>query len=176
MNQELTLQDIFNLDQKNIAERYAGNLTQEEALQKQKETGAAFLAHLKKHGFPFKNTHSVEVYKQAITLSLHLDLESMTDIFEYIKSKSVNDSASNRPNMHMGANYNTEEIDLEHMAFFTDKIRLLKGQPQLYGTQFKRNPDRTIVFKEIEDAEHVNDRRKSLGMSTIEEYKIFAES
>ena len=42
------------------------------------------------------------------------------------------------------------------------------GLPQIYGTQF-RQVDGKHVPKDIEDIEHVNERRKAMGLDTLEE-------
>jgi hypothetical protein len=49
-------------------------------------------------------------------------------------------------------------------ALFVDRVRLLEGKPQLYGTQMKLERDGTEKMRPMEDEAHVNDRRQALGM------------
>ena len=54
-------------------------------------------------------------------------------------------------------------------AFLEDRIRMYEGRPQRFGTQFQPGKDGRFVSYPIEDAEHVNDRRRTIGLDTIEE-------
>ncbi|HBD24542.1 MAG: hypothetical protein A2566_03690 [Candidatus Zambryskibacteria bacterium RIFOXYD1_FULL_40_13] len=58
------------------------------------------------------------------------------------------------------------EVQSRNIAFLTDRVRVNSGQPQLYGTQFKQ-VDGKHVPKDIEDPEHVDERRKSMGLDTL---------
>ena len=62
----------------------------------------------------------------------------------------------------------SEEVRLQDIALLTDRIRVNKGEPQVYGTQF-RQIDGKHVPKTIEDIENVNKRRKEMGLDTLEE-------
>lgn len=63
------------------------------------------------------------------------------------------------------------ELPYEMAAMLDDRVRLRTGLKQLYGTQFKWNPDNNEwQLEDIEDPENVNKRRSELGMGTIEEY------
>src|SRR6266404_287826 len=55
------------------------------------------------------------------------------------------------------------------VAFLEDRICVCEGRPQVYGTQFE--PDERGIPQPcpIADAEHVNERRKAIGMNSIEE-------
>jgi len=46
----------------------------------------------------------------------------------------------------------------------------LEGKPQIYGTQGRSQDDGVIVPYPIENEDHVNERRKALGLESIEEY------
>ncbi|MFC4636116.1 DUF6624 domain-containing protein [Dokdonia ponticola] len=58
----------------------------------------------------------------------------------------------------------------EHVALLTDRVRVNTGRPQLYGTQRHFNDLQQAYIKNLEDREHVNERRAALGMETLEEY------
>jgi hypothetical protein len=62
------------------------------------------------------------------------------------------------------------EADSVHVAYLTDRILMREGKPQIYGTQGGSLENGMIVPHPIEDEEHVNDRRKAIGLEPIEEY------
>jgi hypothetical protein len=56
-------------------------------------------------------------------------------------------------------------------AMLLDRVRLNTGKPQVYGTQTVFNTDsNAYVMALCEDPEHVNERRKSVGLGPIEAY------
>ncbi len=57
-----------------------------------------------------------------------------------------------------------------HVGLLTDRVRVNTGRPQLYGTQRHFNDLQQAYSKDLEDPEHVNERRAALGMETLEEY------
>ncbi len=68
------------------------------------------------------------------------------------------------------------EVSKRNIAYLEDRIRVNEGQPQLYGTQFRNEEGTPYGPCPIEDPEHVNDRRKEMGMELLEEYtKIMLE-
>ena len=56
------------------------------------------------------------------------------------------------------------------MALLIDRIRVYKGQKQLYGTQVKMESTRQKSFDAIEDEKNVNKRRAEVGLGPLEEY------
>jgi hypothetical protein len=65
-------------------------------------------------------------------------------------------------------------IDKQFIALLEDRILMMSGQKQLYGTQiFVRTLEdgskRQYLFP-VEDPENINIRRAEMGMTTIEEY------
>ena len=66
------------------------------------------------------------------------------------------------------------ELDRSLVATTEDRIRLREGQKQLYGTQFN-NVDGEITFQPIEDEEHVDERRASVGLPPLSEYRKLIE-
>ncbi|AXT18330.1 hypothetical protein D7030_08265 [Flavobacteriaceae bacterium AU392] len=63
------------------------------------------------------------------------------------------------------------ESKARYMAFLTDRILMRKNQKQIYGTQARWNADKkkNIIYP-IKNYETVNDRRKKVGLETIEQY------
>jgi hypothetical protein len=63
------------------------------------------------------------------------------------------------------------ELDKSSLALLIDRIRIRKGQKQLYGSQVHigstGKPDR---FEDIEDEANVNKRRLTMGLPPLEEY------
>jgi len=56
-------------------------------------------------------------------------------------------------------------------ALLVDMTRQFKKLPQLYGTQVQVNKDSTSYEpKPVADPDKLNERRKSIGLSSIEEY------
>ena len=63
-----------------------------------------------------------------------------------------------------------KEADAISLAYLTDRIRTSEGKPQLYGTQGQTSSDGSIIPFPIEDEEHVDERRKALGLEPVAEY------
>lgn len=123
-----------------------------------KEITEEFKNYINIEGFPFKNKETYEVYKAGVALSLHSDI----DFLKFIKN--------------IFEKVGPSEIDPEHLAYLVDKIEIFEGRRQIYGTQFKRLLDGSIEFLEIENLAGVDERRKKINLSTLEEYKKFAET
>jgi len=64
------------------------------------------------------------------------------------------------------------EISQKNIAYLEDRIKVHNNQPQVYGTQFKLI-DGKFIPDEIEDSEHVDERRKKIGLTTMAEYTEF---
>ena len=61
-----------------------------------------------------------------------------------------------------------EEIFLRNIAYLEDRVKVHTGQPQVYGTQFKLI-DGKFIPDEIEDPQQVDERRKEMCMTTLNE-------
>jgi hypothetical protein len=61
------------------------------------------------------------------------------------------------------------EAKPSHWAYLVDRVRVNRKQPQVYGTQFI-DRGQGLMPQPIEDEEHVDDRRKSVGLGTLAEY------
>jgi Family of unknown function (DUF6624) len=63
-----------------------------------------------------------------------------------------------------------DEAPFWQVAYMEDRIRSIEGRPQLYGTSFDWDENGEMSpFPEIEDAEHVDERRASAGLIPMEE-------
>ena len=56
-------------------------------------------------------------------------------------------------------------------AYLVDRVKVNAGQPQVYGTQMELNSDMTSYEpKQVVEPEKLNERRKSVGLDSIESY------
>ncbi|MDJ1471086.1 DUF6624 domain-containing protein [Xanthocytophaga flava] len=58
------------------------------------------------------------------------------------------------------------------LAYLTDRIAVLEGKPQLYGTQFDWDEHGELSPNPFDDLIQVNQRRKSIGLNTVEEQTL----
>lgn len=56
-----------------------------------------------------------------------------------------------------------------YLAYMEDRIAVLEGKPQLYGTQFDWDDNGELSANAFDDLVKVNQRRKALGFNTLEE-------
>ena len=61
------------------------------------------------------------------------------------------------------------EIPLWQPAYLEDRIRMFEGQPQRYGTQYDWDMNGELSPVLIEDPEHVDERRRALGLIPLAE-------
>ena len=61
-----------------------------------------------------------------------------------------------------------DEVNQTDIAFLEDRVRVNRGEPQLYDTQF-RQINGQHVPKPIEDEANVDTRRRAMGMGTMAE-------
>ena len=54
-------------------------------------------------------------------------------------------------------------------VYLLDRVRMQQGKPQFYGTQFTFAADGQLVLHPIEDAEHVDERRRAVGLPPMAE-------
>ncbi|WP_172277962.1 DUF6624 domain-containing protein [Chryseobacterium sp. LAM-KRS1] len=62
-----------------------------------------------------------------------------------------------------------QKADPKNLAYLSDRIAVFEGKPQLYGTQFDWNENGEMVPNFIDNITKVNERRKSIGLNTLEE-------
>jgi hypothetical protein len=61
------------------------------------------------------------------------------------------------------------EVSPAAPAFLEDRICYFEGRPQIYGTQFEPDESGLLRPYQIADPEHVNERRRAVGLNTLEE-------
>lgn len=62
------------------------------------------------------------------------------------------------------------EADRVNWAYLLDRVRMRRGEPQVYGTQFVRIGDGPLESHPIEDEATVDERRATLGLEPLAEY------
>jgi len=71
------------------------------------------------------------------------------------------------------------EVSATDFAYLFDRVAMFDGRKQLYGTQFRSPPGKFCPMEPtpIEDEEHVDERRKALGLpSMVENAKQLRET
>jgi hypothetical protein len=51
-----------------------------------------------------------------------------------------------------------------NLAYLTDRVLMHRGEPQLYGTQYRYTPDSGLAIHEVADPERLDERRASVGL------------
>lgn len=59
------------------------------------------------------------------------------------------------------------EAPLAQLAFLVDRVRYFEGKPQIYGTQFNWDENGELNPWQIENPEHVDERRLRAGLNSI---------
>lgn len=66
------------------------------------------------------------------------------------------------------------EVSRSDLALLEDRVRVNQGKPQLYGSQLKDSKDgKSLVFDPIDDVEHFDARRASVGLQPLPLYICF---
>lgn len=60
------------------------------------------------------------------------------------------------------------EVKPANIAFLEDRVLMINGEPQIYGTQFQGRGKDMKVYP-IKDPEHIDERRASVGLDTFKE-------
>jgi uncharacterized protein DUF6624 len=62
------------------------------------------------------------------------------------------------------------DVRAQDVAYLTDRVLLAEGRPQRFGTQFEKNAAGKWVPKTLDDPQHVDDRRRAVGLEPLAEY------
>lgn len=63
------------------------------------------------------------------------------------------------------------EASPQDFAYLEDRVRLQRGKPQLYGTQFIQDSKGRLVLQPLKDPEDVDERRRKMGLMPLAEYE-----
>jgi hypothetical protein len=72
---------------------------------------------------------------------------------------------------HMSYMIRSGDVVKEDFAMMSDRARMNKSLPQLYGTQFVISDEGAILLYQTHDLDHINARRKAIGLTPFEDYK-----
>ncbi len=64
---------------------------------------------------------------------------------------------------------NEKKADQKNLAYLTDRIAVLEGRLQHYGTQFDWDENGEMNPNQFDDLLKVNQRRQTIGLNTLEE-------
>jgi len=146
-------QKLFKKDQGNIKLFKSGEINATLFKNRTERNIQSFLQIVKENGFP-KHYSDPETYRMAITLLLHTPLNELRRIYNKIKIRDV------------------RSLLKSDVAYITDRINILDGKKQVFGTNYKITNER-IVFLPIENRSGVNDRREKMGLCSLNEYRKF---
>lgn len=59
---------------------------------------------------------------------------------------------------------NNKDIELKSYAFYVDKIKVAKGEKQIYGTQYYVTENGELIYYPSEDPENLNKKRLQMGL------------
>jgi hypothetical protein len=62
-----------------------------------------------------------------------------------------------------------KKADRKNLAYLTDRVAVLEGKPQLYGSQFDWDENGNLIPNLFDDLDKVNKRRKLIGLNSLEE-------
>lgn len=110
---------------------------------------------IKQHGWPGKSLVGEEASKAAFLILQHSDLTRQEKYLPLLKKAAK--KGDTRP---------------ADVAMLEDRILVNRGKKQIYGTQVHSGSDTggKFVLAPIEDEEHVDERRASVGLMPLKEY------
>lgn len=62
-----------------------------------------------------------------------------------------------------------KQADPKNLAYLTDRIAVLEGSQQLYGSQFDWDESGELKPNRFDDLDRVNQRRASIGLNSLKE-------
>lgn len=66
---------------------------------------------------------------------------------------------------------NQGQVKPANMAYLEDRVLMLNGKPQIYGTQFEGTGEGMHAYT-LEDPEHVDERRAGVGLGSFAENEV----
>ena len=64
---------------------------------------------------------------------------------------------------------NLNDFNKRDYAYLKDRVLLAQGRKQIYGTQFTKDPSGSYIAINLDNPEHVNERRSDMELDTLEE-------
>ena len=111
---------------------------------------------LGKCGWPKKSVHGVKATHDAWMLVQHADRDPkfQSQAIKLLETAVKQGEASG-----------------VQLAYLSDRVATSQQKPQLYGTQFNVMGECGLELMPVDDLEKVEERRKSLGMPSLSEYR-----
>jgi hypothetical protein len=107
-------------------------------------------------GWPRRGVHGSQALSDAWLLAQHADKDSELQRIVLANIQKAVDAG---------------EAPVDQLAYYSDRTATLQGKPQLYGTQLTLNKSCELEFLPFDDVGKVEERRRKIGWSTLEEYK-----
>jgi Family of unknown function (DUF6624) len=147
---------MMDADQR-VRQGFGSQMTPEQVAQMQavdtKHT-ARMKTIIVEHGWPGRSFVGDDGARAAWLLVQHADASFMTQCLPLMENAVSRGEAS-----------------AKDYAYLLDRVRMKQGKPQVYGTQFTSGGDGKLVLHPIEDAEHVDERRRAIGLPSMAEYE-----
>lgn len=116
----------------------------------------AIRAIFKEHGFPTKSLVGQEASHRFWVLVQHAD-QDVDFQAEVVADLSVK--------------YKEQEADVKDYAFLLDRVKVNRGQKQIYGTQVELKADGSaFIPKPLEDPDTVEQKRAQVGLEPLSKY------
>ena len=181
--EEITIQTIIEMEKKDKEMRSPQyNYTSQEILNNDREHLKKLKRYITVNGFD-EISKNMQAYNAAWLIVQHIhigDEEELSYMEEYLELLEVDLHKT-----EVQDQTNKEEIinKKRKVAYLTDRLRLYKDEPQLYGTQFTFDSDgKTVVYKiegisdpynlTAEENRLLKERRKNMGFKkTFSEYR-----
>lgn len=65
-----------------------------------------------------------------------------------------------------------DDVKKQDIAYLTDRVLVIQGKPQIYGTQLVYNKDvDSYELHKVKDSRNLTKRRTEVGLGSIEDYK-----
>jgi hypothetical protein len=166
MNEQLRteLEKIFEADQALRAEAMTTAKTHgrsspeyESVRQRGLEMDRKHIARLteiiEQHGWPGRSLVGATASKAAFFVIQHADSTTQRKYLHLVRDAS-----------------RAGELDRSLPPLLEDRLLMEEGKPQIYGTQIARGENGRPELWPIDDAEHVDERRASVGLEPLSEY------
>jgi len=108
---------------------------------------------VKTHGWPGKKEFGPKAAVAAFSVIQHSTSEMMRRYLPILRKAMENGDA-----------------DKSSFALLDDRVRMIEGRPQRFGSQVQGSPNSNMYFWQIEDEENVDKRRAEMGLEPLAEY------
>ena len=143
---------LLKKDQLLIKDFKQGLISKDKFRKESLKLSEVFLELIQKNGYPFRDKVNKKEYEAGIILTLHLPIKHLELVSNIIFKFP-------------------DKILPKDVAFITDKLKVQRGERQVYGTQYKVKFNSEVEFLPIENEENLNEKRRALGLESIQNYE-----